>query len=374
MAVFKIFAEKDATIYSERTTTNAGLDEILEIATYPKADNEHVARTLIQFNSTEVNDVLNSYVSSSTRAATDMSASIKMYLASANEVPTEYVIESYPLYVGSGNTWNQGTGQYHDAPTTTDGVTWAFTQSSGSGAWGTTTYVTQSYSGSNTQGGGSWYTASADYEFNFTQQHTVQSTHDIDINVTNGVKAHYSNAVPNAGFLLKLTGSLEFKEDTQIFLRYFSTDTHTIYPPCLEIKWDDFENSSTLSEVTQTNPVIKVKNNRGRFTDEGFQKFNLHVRPKYPTRTFSTSSAYLTNYYLPTASYWGIRDENTEEMIIDFDSTFTKISRDDNGNYFTVHMGGLQPERYYRALIKTTIDGSTSILDEDLVFKVVRNG
>ena len=70
----------------------------------------------------------------------------------------------------------------------------------------------------------------------------------------------------------------------------------------------------------------------------------------------------------------GLRDENTEEMVVDFDTTYTKISRDDNGNFFTVHMGGLEPERYYRALIKTTIDGSTTILDEDLVFKVVRNG
>ena len=374
MAVFKVFAEKDATIYSELPTTNTGLDEILEVATYYKGTNEYVARSLIQFDSTEVNDVLNSYVSSSTRAATDMSASIRLYLASADELPTDYVIEGYPVYVGSGNTWSQGTGQYHDVPTTTDGVAWANTQSSGSGAWGTTTYVTQSYISGSSPGGGSWYTGSVDYTFDFEQRHTVASTHDLNLDVSDGVKAHYEGTVPNAGFLLKLTGSLEFKEDTQVFLRYFSTDTHTIYPPCLEIKWDDFENDSTLTEVSEINPVIKIKNNRARFTDEGFQKFQLHVRPKYPARTFATSSGFLTNHYLPTASYWGIRDENTEEMVIDFDTKFTKISRDADGNYFTVHMGGLQPERYYRALIKTSIDGSTTILDENLVFKVVRNG
>jgi hypothetical protein len=37
-------------------------------------------------------------------------------------------------------------------------------------------------------------------------------------------------------------------------------------------------------------------------------------------------------------------------------------------------MNGLQPERYYRLLIKTTIDGSTSVLDDGITFKVVRNG
>ena len=374
MAIFRIFSQKDASIYSKVGTTNTGLDQILDIATYYQGDIEYAARTLIQFDSTEVNNVLENYVSSSTRAATDFSASLKLYLASADEVPTSYTIEAYPIYVGSGNTWNQGTGRYSNSPATTDGVSWLFSQSSGSGTWGVTTNVTQSYTSGSVAGGGSWYTGSGDYVFNSAQLHGANSTHDLDIDVTSGVKAHYNNAIANAGFLLKLTGSLEFKPNTTVNLRYFSGDTHTIYPPCLEVKWDDFVSSSALSEVTDINPVIKVKNNRGRFTDEGFHKFNLHVRPKYPTRTFSTSSAYLTNYYLPTASYWGLRDENTEEMVVDFDTTYTKISRDDNGNFFTIHMGGLEPERYYRALIKTTIDGSTTVLDEDLVFKVVRNG
>ena len=79
---------------------------------------------------------------------------------------------------------------------------------------------------------------------------------------------------------------------------YKQYDTLKFKNMLLEIKWDDFENSSVLSEISETNPVIKIKNNRARFTDEGFQKFQLHVRPKYPTRTFATSSALLTNHYL----------------------------------------------------------------------------
>jgi len=34
-------------------------------------------------------------------------------------------------------------------------------------------------------------------------------------------------------------------------------------------------------------------------------------------------------------------------------------------------MDGFEPERYYTVLIKTTIDGSTLIHDQDLTFKVV---
>jgi hypothetical protein len=61
-------------------------------------------------------------------------------------------------------------------------------------------------------------------------------------------------------------------------------------------------------------------------------------------------------------------------MIVDFDTSFTKISCDASGPFFDIHMSGLQPERYYRILIKTTLDGSTTIVDNANIFKVVRNG
>lgn len=373
MAVFKIFPEKDATIYSEFPYTNTGKDEMLEIAAYYKGTEEYVARTLIQFDNAELTNVINTYVSSSTRQATEFSASLRLYLATADELPTSYKVEAYPIYVHSYDEWNQGTGKFYDVPNPSDGASWVFTQQTGSGTWLTSTRVAQSYSGS-TPGGGAWYTGSDNYTFDTYQLHTVASTHDLNLDVTEEIKAFYEEEIINNGLILKLSGSLEFLSENQVFLRYFSTDTHTIYPPCLELKWDDYVSTGSLSEISTSNNVVKIKNNRGRYTDEGFQKFKLHVRPKFPTRTFATSSAYIDNYYLPTASYWGLRDENTEEMVVDFDTTYTKLSRGTDGNYFNVHMAGLQPERYYRVLLKTTIDGSTNVLDEDILFKVVRNG
>lgn len=374
MAVFKIFPEKDATLYSEYVDMNTGRDEILEVASFYKGADKFVNRTVIAFNSTEVSNVLESYVSSSNRLATDFSASIKLFLASANELPTAYTLQAYPVYVSTPGTWTVGNGKYGDSPRNSSGVSWDFVDTSGSYNWATIANVTASYTGSSI-GGGAWYTGSGVYNFTgMTQYHAVNSTHDANINVTEGVKAHYAGEITNAGFLIKLQDRLEFQTDRQMYLRYFGSDTHTIYPPCLEVKWDDFTNDTTLSEVTDPNIVLKIKNNRGRYTDLGKQRFNLHVRPKFPARTFATSSAYITNYYLPTSSYWGLRDENTEEMVIDFDTTFTKISRNSTGNYFDVYMEGLEPERHYRVLIKSEIDGSTNVIDEDLVFKVVRNG
>ena len=375
MAVYRIFPEKDTTLYSEYSDMNTGLDEIVELSAYYKGDVAYVNRALIQFDSTEIADVLETHVSSSTRAATDISASLKLYLASANEVPTSYNVYAYPAYVAySSHQWINGNGKYGDLPRNSSGASWFYTQASSS-LWTAAipTGATSSYSGSNT-GGGVWYTGSGAYNFEATQSHTVASTHDVDINITQGVKAHYAGTITNAGFIVKLEDGLEFNTDRQMYLRFFSVDTHTIYPPCLEIKWDDFASDNTLNEVTDTNATVKIKNNRGTYTDEGKQRFELTVRPKYPARTFTTSSVYLTNYYLPTASYWGLRDENTEEMVIDFDTVFTKLSRTATGNYFDMYMGGLEPERYYRILLKTEINGSTNIIDEDVVFKVVRNG
>lgn len=377
MAIYKIFPEKDTTLYSQVPDMNTGRDEILELSSYSVGQTSYVSRPLLQFRPSDITNVLETYVSSSTRLATDFSASLKLYLASANELPTEYSIQAYPVYVGAANYWTVGNGKYGDLPRNSSGASWGYINYTGSAQWSMTTNVTQSYSGS-TGGGGSWYYNLPGYDVATYQDHGTNSTHDVDVNVTDIVKAHYQEAITNAGIVLKLSSSLEFnaaEQQRQLYLKYFSSDTHTIYPPCLEIKWNDYADDSTGAVGTVSDPsaVVKVKNNKGRYTDEGKQRFELSVRPKYPTRTFATSSNYLTNYYLPEESYWGIRDENTEEMVIDYDTVFTKISRGATANYFDVYMDGLEPERYYRVLIKTTINGSTNVLDENLVFKVVRN-
>ena len=80
---------------------------------------------------------------------------------------------------------------------------------------------------------------------------------------------------------------------------------------------------------------------------------------------------YTTNYYLPTSSFYAIKDLDTNEFVIDFDTTYTQISADSESNFFTIYMNGLQPERYYQILVKTIIDGSTLILDDKNYFKVV---
>lgn len=373
MAVYKIFPQKDATIYSEVLDMNTGRDEILELASYSIGEKNYVKRALIQFNSTEISDVLSTYVGTEASSATNYTASLRLYLASANELPTEYTVLAHPV----STTWTEGNGKYGDIPRNSSGVSWKYVNYSGSAEWGTTTNVTMSYSGSDT-GGGAWYYLIAGYNATGSQYHGTDSTHDLEIDVTDIIKAQQASAVANNGFILKLTGSLEFnayQQQRQLYLRYFSGNTHTIYPPCLEIKWyTNSYSTGSLTYVSDPNCVVQISNNKGTYANQGRQKLQLKVRPKYPTRTFVTSSNYITNYLLPADSHWGLRDENTQEMVIDFDPVSNKLNADSNGNFFYLHMGGLEPERYYRVLLKATIDGSTTVIDQDQVFKVVRNG
>mgnify|MGYP007112315013 CR=1 FL=1 len=53
---------------------------------------------------------------------------------------------------------------------------------------------------------------------------------------------------------------------------------------------------------------------------------------------------------------------------------FCVLLKDEKGSYFDIYMDGLQPERYYRVLVKSVIDGTTAVINKDNVFKVVRNG
>jgi hypothetical protein len=117
--------------------------------------------------------------------------------------------------------------------------------------------------------------------------------------------------------------------------------------------------------------VITLPNNEGLFNQNSIKKFKLNVRPQYPVRTYQTSSFYISNYYLPTSSYYAVKDLDTNEFIIDFDTVYTKISADNEGNYIKLYMDGLEPERYYKILVKTLINGETLILDDNYYFKVI---
>ena len=158
--------------------------------------------------------------------------------------------------------------------------------------------------------------------------------------------------------------------------RYFSIDTHTIYPPQLEFRWNDFvfdTGSSTNVELPQVESFISLYNNAGTYYSQSIPRLRFAAMPKYPDRVFQTASLYSTNYYLPQSqSFYAVKDTETNEFVIDFDSDYTRISADTTSSYFDLYCNGLEPERYYTVLVKTTIGGTTKVFDENIMFKVAK--
>ena len=66
-----------------------------------------------------------------------------------------------------------------------------------------------------------------------------------------------------------------------------------------------------------------------------------------------------------------VKDLSTNEYVIDFDSTYTKISTDATSSFFNLYMNGFEPERYYEILLKTEIGGEISILEDNYYFKII---
>ena len=302
------------------------------------------------------------------------------------------VDQELKVYATSGS-WGMGSGKFSNSPQSTDGASWewrTFSGSAGIGAekWQTAepflNKATASFS-SSAEGGGNWYTGSnLELPVIQSQSFSYGIGVDLSVDVTDTIKTWYTNSLvdnaigfPNDGFLVKQSSSREFinSQATTATFRYFSIDTNTIYPPLLDLKWNDWyynTGSSTNQTLGTPEAFISIYNNVGTYYSQSVERFRIAAIPKYPDVVFQTASLYTTNFYLPQASSsYAIKDTDTNEFVIPFDSTYTQISSDSTSSYFDVYMNGLEPERYYTILIKTVLDGTTQVFDEDIMFKVV---
>jgi hypothetical protein len=104
-------------------------------------------------------------------------------------------------------------------------------------------------------------------------------------------------------------------------------------------------------------------------------RINIFAREKYPLKTFGKAlqqPIYVTPRLLPTSSFYAIKDNETEEFIVDFDN-YSKISCDLNGHFFILDTTSFGVERYYKILIKVVFDdGRNYTFDNNNIFKITR--
>ena len=381
MAYYFLFPEKDTTIYSHpwRQDLNTGLVETLSLTS--EKDNTgslyYPSRMLLQFKDSELIDILQNKVSS------NFSASLKLYATEYSQnLPVSQTIELYPL----NESWQNGTQRYLEYPyiqgVISNGVSWLYNDNgTDKTSWETSSFnVNTTGSFSSSKGGGTWYTGSG---FESTQSIEITNNFDLNFNVTSQIQKYsaslfasqtYPNGISNNGFIIKRKDDVWNNITDQGVLKYFSVDTNTIFSPTLAIKWDDssYVTSSGATILTSGKIQLNINNNKGTYRQTEESTFRINSRKQYPDRTFVTSSNYLDVNYLNSSSYYSIEDYTSKEVIIPFDTEFTKLSADSEGMYFKLYMQGLQPERYYRILIRHDNNDGISIYDDNYFFKIIR--
>ena len=388
MAHYFLFPEKDATIYSRPTnqTLNTGIDEILTLRDIESNTdtNFYPSRILIQFNTTQLVDVINNKAQNKNI----ITASLKLWQTEHKELSANQHLEIYPL----AESWVNGTGRLNNTPQITDGVSWKYRDGSEDaikynaiGTYWNTASLSAGTTGSwidDAPGGGVWYTGST---FEVDRSYGYNDELDISLDITLPVLKHYSasnnsatypDGITNNGFILKRSGSQEFTAINDGELNFFSMDTHTIYPPYLDVAWDDSSydtGSATSNTILNSGEIyVTLRNNKGTFKTIEEPKFRLNVRELYPTRRFVTSSNYLDTKYFTSESYYSLVDYATEETIIPFGPT-SKLSADSEGMYFKLYMNGLQEGRYYKLLFKHENNDGIKVFDENCYFKIVKS-
>ena len=134
--------------------------------------------------------------------------------------------------------------------------------------------------------------------------------------------------------------------------------------------------SNNLSLLDINRPfTINLQNLQPEYKAGDMVKINIFGRKKFPLKYFGKSTQqeqYLIPEILPSASYYALRDNQTNEIIIDFDS-YTQISCEyPSGNYFFIDTTGFAQERYYGILIRIRDGNTTYTIDTGKPFKIIR--
>jgi hypothetical protein len=315
----------------------------------------------------------------------------------SKEVPVKYTLAAYPI----SQSWGMGSGYKYDGQAASDGANWKFadgfsekwmsgslTDCSGGGVW----WVSASLLGS---GSGyaqppynnpynpfpncgdhyvppatSSYIAPVTGGYACTQSFDYQ-TSDVRMDVTPIVEAWLTSGIENNGLIV-----LHSDESSSIDygkLRFFSKETNTIYSPYLDVSWADaIIETGSADPIQLRDAVVNMKNLAKEYKHGSILRMDVTSRKRYPQKTFTNKlSDYLTPYYLPSSSFYSIKDAETEESVLPYDE-YTRLSFDSYGNYFMLDTTGLPQERYYKVEIRSEQSGSIMTYSIPTAFKISR--
>lgn len=331
-------SSKDATIYKQQPNQNTGLDELIEISSTYILGYKDVSRGLIQFNTTDISSSIAS------GEVTMSNAELVLKECEAEEVPTNYTVYMYQV----SQSWDMGIGTKFD-DISTQGVTWE----------NATTNV-------------QWSTTGSDYITSSVVSQSVEYlAYDLTFDVSTPLNSWISGSVPNYGWVVKFSDSNELDTIDYGKLQFFGKETNTIYQPKIRIGWDD-STFVTGSLLEQTSEDIKVtfRGMKSKYKEGSTPLIRIFAREKFPLKTYTSQYSYNDILYLPSTTYYQVKDVITHEVIIPF-SNYTKVSCDGNGNYFRLNLKNWETNRDYYIEIQTNRNGNIDYFsDDDIYFTV----
>jgi hypothetical protein len=338
---------KDTTIYQALPNNNAGLDEILELG---KVLNLAEPTSSTSYISGSARSLL--YFDLPTTASVHPTASyyLNLKLANASDIQRNQTILVYPV----SRSWDEGSGFfYQNVKNVNDGATWARSTSAVS-----------------------WSNSGGDFLTNSTSASISLSSYplqDLKIDVTNILRPLVSQSLQNTfyGLLLKFPDEDEIDSLNQGNLKLFSTQTHTIHQPTLEIVWDTQTFiTGGLQSIPSMNVKIATSDLQDSYARGDVARITFVTRDQYPLKSFDSTLRYKNKYYLPTSSYYSITDVQSNTIIIPFDN-YSKVNCDSNGSYIVLDTSPLYAGRFYSLKLKLVSGSYTKTIDPKIQFSIL---
>ena len=337
---------QDASIYEQFPNRNTGFDEILEVGKFGFGGRfaSSSVRSLIEFDVTK-------FVGIPAESVSEASYFLNLRIANATDFQRNQEIEIYEV-TGS---WDEGTGFFEqDLENPQDGVTWNVKDAAGN-------FWTESIG----QVGG------ATQSLITTQEFTWEPA-DIRIDVSGQVRAWITGSTNN-GILIKIPVADEISSKIESNIRFFSRNTHTIYPPTLEAVWPTQTMSITpncgLKEAPDESTVF-IPNLQPLMTTGSTHRIRFGSREVQPIKSFSDTFRFSNKFFLPSASHIGIQDAATKSFIVPFD-TGSLLSADGTGSFFDLKIENMFVGRTYKILLRIEKSWGNEIIDTNHTFRIV---
>lgn len=340
-------ASEDTTLYQRFPNSNAGLDEILEIGKLKDS-----LDTAVMYASASARALLNFDLSEVQSYPTTSRFYLTLYLANATEVKRYQNLEVYPI----SSSWVEGSGYFYQTERNAeDGATWIDASENIS-----------------------WATSGSDYLLTPSASISLSSVpiSDIRVDVTNILLPFVSgsNTFDWNGLIVKFPNADEASSTNRGNIKVFSSNTHTIFAPKLEVVWNQQTfTTGSLKPIPGSNISIVSRNLKEAYTSGEVDKIYLVVRDQYPNKRFDEVQRYKNTYYLPSGSYYRLTDVVSGVKLHDFDQ-YSPVQCDASGSYILLDTSGLYADRYYSLELKVVKDNLVFFPEFNYTFKVDANG